>query len=157
MFGVVEIEEDEGAQSQRRNQGEIQIERPDGNGEHLGIFRELGKFGAGRLRIQKEIPWSFGFSKELQEVQGHIVQHQGEEGFVGAESNLQCCYEQTVYTAAQCAAQGHHQYYHRSGQRFAQLHGGSARPEGPHNKLSLAADVPKAHFEGQSQSQRDDQ
>ena len=93
----------------------------------------------------------------MQKVYGHIVEHQGEQGLVGAPLHLKRRYKHAVQAASQGPAQGHDQHHCRLGQAVSQLHGYKGGPKGPHHELPFAADVPKPHFKGQGQGQRDDE
>ena len=80
--------------------------------------------------------------------QGDVVEHQGEQGFVGAPPGLEEGGDQAPDAAHHDAGQGHHQKQGGLGKGVSPVQGEVGGPDGPHHDLALRADVPELHLEG---------
>ena len=84
MLGVLQIAEEEHAQDDGDDQGQVQVEGAQGEGDHVRVVGEAGELGSGGIGVQEEVPASLGLPQELEEIEGDVVEHQGQQGLPAA-------------------------------------------------------------------------
>ena len=103
---------------------------------------DLGKGGGGGIPPG-------AFPQKLDHIQGDVVEHQGQQGFIGAEPGFEEGGNQPPEAAADHAGQQHGRQQQPVGPvavKNAEIGGGDRA----HDDLSLAADVPEFHLEGEA-------
>ncbi|MPM33272.1 hypothetical protein SDC9_79842 [bioreactor metagenome] len=151
MLGVAQIDINEnGQRHDNQHVEQVLLTQQRGKPARLGVLID-NAHGIGAKGV---FPLGHAIGGQLN---GHIVHHQGKQGFVGAES----CLEQGGNPAPQRARQtaggkGHHQK-HPAGHGLSAVnhHGGGC--DAAHQNLALGADVPEPHFEGRRQAHADAQ
>ena len=113
--------------------------------------------GAGGLVDNTDLAGALGHRPANDEIRhqlnGHIVHHQGEQGLVGIILRLKKCGDQRPNGTGQHTGYNHRQYQQRIGDLATQADHTRRRCQTADQHLTLAADVPKPHFERRGQRQ----
>ena len=145
MLGVVEVD--------------VHGDRQDGhhqNDEHVGVAEEHGEHthtlnssqGTGAVG-------SPGQKEEGDQIGGHVVHHEGEQGLVGLPLGLEQGGNDTPGRAREECGDQHEEDEAPVGHLAAQVEQASGSSQTAHQHLALGTDVPELHAEGGGDGERD--
>ena len=154
VLGVLQIAVNQHSDQQGEQDTHIQSELANHNSWESHFLPEVKKHWPCGRGVQEEVPLRLSLPQEDEEIQGYIVEHQGHQGLIGAELHFQHRSQGTIYPGSGHASQAHQDQNHSLGQAVLQLKGHGGGGHRPENELSLAANVPEAHLEGQGQGHR---